>query len=312
MKVSFHTPVLLKEVVDSLNVRPGRTYVDGTVGGGGHAFEILKESDPGGMLIGIDVDSDAIRASRDRLKEFGKRAFLIQDNFSNLRSVLDDLHVERVDGILFDLGVSSHQLTSQSRGFSFSSTAPLDMRMNQSAERSAYDLVNDLSEQQLAKIIREYGEEVRARRVARAIVVRRKVTPIRTTSELAQLIADVTRHQARRGKIHPATKTFQALRIAVNDELTRLHDSINTGVDMLQSGGRFAIISFHSLEDRIVKNMFRTFEKGCICPRDFPVCTCGQEKKVRVLTKKPITPKAGELAVNPRARSAKLRTAERI
>jgi len=308
----FHKPVMLKEAVDSLNCKPGRVFLDGTVGGGGHAYEILTRTAPDGILVGIDFDDDAIHEARQKLKTFGDRKLLVKGNFANLKKILTDLQIEKVDGILLDLGVSSHQLETPGRGFSFSADAPLDMRMDQIGGSSACDLVNDLSEKELVKIVRDYGEEVRARRIVRAILAKRKVSPVRTTGELARIIADVSPCHSRRGRIHPATRTFQALRIAVNDELANLHKAINDGIDVLNKGGRFSVISFHSLEDRITKNLFRSWEKGCVCPPDFPICVCNRKSKLKVLTRKPVTPGEVELNSNPRARSAKLRTAMRI
>lgn len=308
----FHKPVMLREVIDSLRCRSGYAYVDGTLGGGGHACGILKETDPDGVLVGIDVDEDALIESRKRLAVFGDRAVLVRDNFANIKRILTELHIEKVAGIILDLGVSSHQLEVASRGFSFTADAPLDMRMDQSSRISAYDLVNTLSEEELTKIIREYGEERRARRVARAIIARRKISPVETTGDLAALIANVLPQKQKRVRIHPATKIFQAFRIAVNNELASLHKALADGIDLLDTGGRFSVISFHSLEDRIVKNAFRSWEKGCICPSDFPVCVCNRKAKLRVLTRKPMTPDENEIDSNPRARSARLRTAERI
>ena len=312
MTSSFHKPVMLKEVIDSLNCRPGRVFLDGTLGGGGHAYEILKHTAPDGILVGIDFDDDAIHETRQKLKTFGDRKVLVKGNFANLNKILADLQIEKVDGILLDLGVSSHQLETPDRGFSFSADAPLDMRMNQTGGLSAYDLVNDLSEKELVKILRDYGEEIRARRIVRAILAKRKVSPVRTTGELAGIIADAVPYHLRRGRIHPATRTFQALRIAVNDELANLHKAINDGIDVLNEGGRFSVISFHSLEDRITKNLFRSWERGCVCPPDFPICVCNRKSKLKVLTRKPVTPGEVEIHSNPRARSAKLRTAMRI
>jgi 16S rRNA (cytosine1402-N4)-methyltransferase len=312
IETSFHTPVMLQEAVDSLNCRSGSIILDGTIGGGGHACEILKRTAPDGILIGIDMDDDALRESRRKLKPFGERLFLMQGNFADMKTILSNFNIQAIDGILLDLGVSSHQLETETRGFSFSSDAPLDMRMNQRSSFNAYDLVNTTSERELERIIREYGEEFRARKIVAAISSHRKSAPIRTTRELAQIVVTAMPRPTGRKKIHPATKTFQALRIAVNDELSNLHKSLNDGIDLLRTKGRFSVISFHSLEDRIVKNVFRAWEKGCICPPDFPVCSCNRKKKLKVITKKPVTPGAAEINSNPRARSARLRTAERV
>jgi 16S rRNA (cytosine1402-N4)-methyltransferase len=308
----FHTPVMQKEVVEALKLKPGGIYVDGTVGGGGHAFEILEKITPNGMLIGIDLDDDALAASEIHLKSFGRRKILVKGNFADVDKILDTLGVKQVDGILLDLGVSSHQLDTPDRGFSFSLDAPLDMRMDKSRGLTAYDLVNTMSCKDLERIIREYGEEFMAGRIARAIEAKRKTAPIQTTAELAALIYHLSPPAVRRKKIHPATKTFQAVRIAVNDELESLHKAIHHGVEALKTGGRISIIAFHSLEDRMVKDTFRSWEKGCICPPGFPFCTCGRKQTLKIISRKPITAGANEIESNARARSAKLRTAERV
>lgn len=309
---AFHEPVLLKEAVASLNLKPGGIYVDGTVGGGGHAGEILRETAPDGILIGIDADAEAIRASAARLAVFGGRKILVQGNFADMDTILTKLGKTEVDGILLDLGVSSHQLDKAERGFSFQTDAPLDMRMDVAQDFSAYDLVNTAAERELTQIIRDYGEEPAARRIARSIVARRKTAPLQTTAELAALIAKSVPRTSGRRKIHPATKTFQAVRIAVNRELASLTRAIATGAGLLCPSGRFSIISFHSLEDRIVKNAFSAREGRCVCPPDFPRCVCQPVATLRVLTRKPVRPGDEEIAANPRARSARLRTAERI
>lgn len=309
---SYHIPVMQQEVIESLRCHSGGVYVDGTVGGGGHSYEILKRSSPDGVLICIDIDDNALRESEKRLKLFGKRKILVKGNYADINNILYALNIMEVDGILLDLGVSSHQLETAERGFSFSLDAPLDMRMDQSHGPSAYDMIHTLSEEELEKIIREYGEEAMARRIAKVIVKRRKITPIKSTVELAQIVVGAIPAQLRTKRIHPATKTFQALRICVNCELANLYNAIHRGVDVLRKSGRFSIISFHSLEDRIVKDTFRSWEKGCICPPDFPRCSCERKPKLKVLTRKPITPQDAEIESNPGARSAKLRTAERI
>ncbi len=309
---SFHTPVMQREVVESLHLRPGGIYVDGTIGGGGHAFEILRETSPNGLLIGIDVDDDALRESEERLKLFGNRKIIVKGNFADIDTILEKLNIKGVDGILLDLGVSSYQLKTADRGFSFSLNATLDMRMDQSHGPSAYDIINTFPEKELVKIIKDYGEEIMAERIVKAISVRRKVTPIKTTADLADIIARAVPSRFKPKKIHPATRTFQAIRISVNSELLNLYNAIDRGVDVLKKSGRFSIISFHSLEDRIIKNCFRSWEKGCNCPPDIPVCACHRKAKLKVLTKKPLTPAASEIESNPKARSAKLRTAERI
>jgi 16S rRNA (cytosine1402-N4)-methyltransferase len=308
----FHKPVLVGEVIASLQCRTGVVYVDGTLGGGGHAFEILRNSAPDGRLIGIDADGDAIREAQKRLAPFGDRAILVKGNFADMETTLSGMNIEKVEGILLDLGVSSHQLDTAERGFSFTLDAPLDMRMDRVRGPSAYDLVHTLSEEELGELIRKFGEERMAGRIARAIVKRRALSPIRTTANLAGVVAGALPGTRRPSRIHPATRTFQALRIAVNDELVNLHRAITGGMECLKPGGRFSVISFHSLEDRIVKNAFRAAEKGCICPPDLPVCACGRKPTMKVVTRKPVVPGKDEIRDNPRARSAKLRTAERI
>ncbi|MHB8771702.1 MAG: 16S rRNA (cytosine(1402)-N(4))-methyltransferase RsmH [Syntrophales bacterium] len=308
----FHRPVMVTEVVAALRPRAGAVVVDGTVGGGGHAEAILESTAPDGILIGIDADGEALAAAGRRLARFGKRAILVKGNFADMEGILAEQKIGTVDGILLDLGVSSHQLDSPERGFSFSQEAPLDMRMDRSRPKSAADLVNSLPWEELARIIKGFGEERMAGRIARAIVAERNRSPIRTTTALAGIVVRTLPPGTERQKIHPATRTFQALRIAVNDELTSLRRAIEDGTERLKPEGRFSIISFHSLEDRIVKNAFRAGEKGCTCPPDLPVCGCNGKPKLRVITRKPVTPGDEELGSNPRARSAKLRTAERI
>lgn len=303
---------MVREILEALRCKPGGIYVDGTVGGGGHALAILRASSPDGILVGIDQDDDALSESEKSLQAFGDRKILVKGNFADVDGILARLHIGEVDGLLLDLGVSSHQLDTVDRGFSFSSEAPLDMRMDQDRKVRAADLVNGLAEKELAGIIREYGEEIKAAKIARAIAERRKTMPLETTSELASLIVKTLGGTGKRGGIHPATRTFQALRIAVNEELKNLHGGVFKSVPCLKKGGRFSIISFHSLEDRIVKNAFRALEKGCICPSDFPVCSCGRKPQLKVLTKRPVRPAPEEIEENPRSRSAKLRTAERI
>jgi 16S rRNA (cytosine1402-N4)-methyltransferase len=311
MNAPFHIPVMLREAVDLLDCKPGGVYVDGTLGGGGHAYEILQRTSPDGILVGIDCDNDAIESSRKRLQSFGNRSIVVNSNFVEMKSILEDLDIAQVDGILLDLGVSSHQLEEVERGFSFSKKAPLDMRMDRSRRRTAADIVNGSPEGELKNIIKKYGEEREAGRIARAIARQRKESPLETTTELAELIASAKRVKGGT-RIHPATKTFQALRIAVNEELQNLHKSLDDAVDLLGKEGRLSVISFHSLEDRIVKDFFRHGEKDCICPPDFPVCRCNKVRTLKVLTRRPVTPGEDELKANPRARSAKLRAAVRI
>ncbi|MFA5181412.1 MAG: 16S rRNA (cytosine(1402)-N(4))-methyltransferase RsmH [Syntrophales bacterium] len=308
----FHKPVLLREVIASLGCKAGGVYVDGTVGGAGHAIEILEESGPDGFLIGIDADEEALQEAEKRLNPFHGRFTLARGNFGDVGNILAGLNVCDVDGILLDLGVSSHQLDVAERGFSFSKEALLDMRMDFRQQTSAYTLVNTLPESSLAKIIREYGEETMAKRIARAIVRERKSKRIETTTELANIILSVIPKKMHGHRLHPATKTFQALRIAVNNELSSLQNALTDGIDRLRTGGRFSVISYHSLEDRMVKTSFRSYESACICPHDMPVCNCQRQAKARVVYRRPVTPSDEEISDNPRARSAKLRTAERI
>jgi 16S rRNA (cytosine1402-N4)-methyltransferase len=308
----YHEPVLIREVLESLVLKPGGIYVDGTVGGGGHAQAILAATAPDGIVIGIDRDDDALSESAKVLEAFGTRMFLVKGNYADMKGILSRLGMERVDGIVLDLGVSSHQLETAGRGFSFTKPAPLDMRMDRDAPWTARELVNTADPRELKRILREYGEELQAGRIARAIVERRKAGPIETTDELAGIIASAMPARMSHGRIHPATRTFQALRIAVNDELESLHRGIASGIDSLKEGGRFSVISFHSLEDRMVKDLFRDASRGCRCPPDLPVCACGGRPRLRVITRKPVRPGEEEVEHNPRARSAKLRTAERI
>ena len=310
--MSFHhISVLLHETVESLAIRPDGIYVDGTLGGGGHGFAVASRLQQGGMLIGIDQDEDAVRAAGERLESFGSRVRIVRDNYVNLPSVLDSFGIDRVDGIYLDLGVSSYQLDTAERGFSYMEDAPLDMRMDRRKERTAADLVNGCSEQELARIIRDYGEDRCARSIARHIVEVRKKQRIETTGELTAIIRRSIPKKLQVGGGHPAMRTFQALRIELNGELEVLEQSIDRMIDRLKPGGRLSIITFHSLEDRIVKNGFRKNENPCICPPDFPVCVCGRKSKGRVITGKPILPSEREREENTRARSAKLRVFER-
>lgn len=306
----FHEPVMLEEVLEWLLVERRGVYVDGTVGGGGHAEAILKNTDA--MLVGIDWDDDALAFAEKRLRKFGSRKILIKENFVNLKAILERLNIEKVNGVLLDLGVSSHQLDAAERGFSFSQQAPLDMRMNRELEVSAYDMVNRFAQHELEKIIRGYGEEKMAARIARAISNRRRIAPIRTTTELADIVTSCVPLNYKRQKIHPATKTFQALRIAVNGELDNIRPAVHAAVESLNVGGRLCVISFHSLEDRLVKTALRDLAETCVCPKDVPVCVCQKKAQVKILTKKALTPTAAEMQNNPRSRSAKLRVAGRI
>lgn len=308
----FHRPVLLAEAMAALNVRAGGVYVDGTVGGGGHALEILRLSAPDGILIGIDLDGDALRNAEEVLRPFGNRVKLVRGNYSQLAAISKSLQVENCDGILLDLGVSSHQLNEAGRGFSFLHDGPLDMRLDQRSEVTAHSIINFAPKDRLETIIRTYGEEVMARRIAEAIVKRRSISPIETTGELEDIIFHALPRPRRTGRIHPATKTFQAVRIAVNKELDHLSAVIDSAFDLLAPGGRLSIISFHSLEDRLVKRGFAALAATCICPPRSPVCNCTGTARARLITKRSITPSESEKTANPRARSARLRTVERI
>ena len=307
-----HVSVLPQEVMHYLCPRSGGIYIDGTVGGGGHAELILEQSGPDGRLIGFDRDPAALAAAGERLRRFGDRVELIHDNFTGLRHQLGRLGISGVNGILLDLGVSSHQLDTPERGFSFQFNAPLDMRMNTEEGMSAADLVNEAPEEELTDIIFRFGEERWARRIAKTIVTARSEAQILTTGQLAALVSRAIPRKAQEERIHPATRTFQALRIAVNQELASLEEALAGMVDLLQPGGRIAIISFHSLEDRIVKESFRQYIGRCTCPRDFPRCVCGARAQLKVLTAKPVMATPEEVAANPRARSAKLRAAEKL
>lgn len=308
---NIHVPVLLRECIEGLNIKPDGVYVDGTLGRAGHSVEILKRLQTG-RLIGIDRDETAIEEAQKKLLEFSDKATLVHGNFRELTAILERLGVPEVDGMLFDLGVSSPQLDDASRGFSYMQDAPLDMRMDRSSSLTAYDIVNTWPESELKRILFEYGEERYAPRIAVALVKQRQTKPVESTLELSEIIRSAMPGAALREKQHPAKRSFQAIRIAVNDELASISDMLTGAVDKLKPGGRLAVISFHSLEDRIVKNAFLSREKGCTCPRDFPVCVCGFKQTLRTVTRKPITAGQEELEKNPRARSAKLRIAERI
>ncbi len=305
-----HKPVLLDECIEMLNIRPGGVYVDGTLGRAGHSREIARRLN-GGRLICIDQDTAAIQAAEERLAPWRDRVTLVHGNFSDLADILRDAGVSGVDGALFDLGVSSPQLDDASRGFSYMQDAPLDMRMDDTAALTAWEVVNTWSQEELRRILYEYGEERYAPAVARAIVRARETSPVETTLELVEIVRSAMPPAALREKQHPAKRTFQAVRIAVNGELDVLPPMLEAAVDSLNPGGRLAVITFHSLEDRIVKQTLREQAWGCTCPREFPVCVCGKKPKIRLVTRKPIVPGAAELSENPRARSAKLRAAEK-
>ena len=307
-----HKSVLLEETIQNLAIRPGGVYVDGTLGGGGHSQRILEESGTTGLLVGIDQDGDAIKAAGERLKPFGERVRIVRGNFSEMPAILRSLDIEKVDGIVLDLGVSSYQLDEASRGFSYMADAPLDMRMDQRGTVTAADIVNGYSQKELTRILRDYGEERYAGLIAAAIVRTREEKPIATTGELVAVIRSSIPVKAQKSGGHPAKKTFQAIRIELNAELAVLRESLDGMIDLLTDGGRIAVITFHSLEDRIVKEAFRRNENPCTCPPDFPVCVCGKKSKGKVITRKPIVPSGEEQSLNSRSKSAKLRVFERV
>jgi len=306
----FHTSVLLDEALHYLAVQPGGRYVDCTLGAGGHALAIMRETEQGGVLLGIDADPHAIEFARGTLEEYAESVQLVNDNFRNLKSVAEKLNFTPVHGVLFDLGISSMQLAEEGRGFSFQTEAPLDMRFSETQAVTAADILNDYREDDLANLIWEYGEERYSRRIARAIV---RARPLQTTTQLANTIQRaVPDGRPRKGRIHPATRTFQALRIAVNDELAALTTALEQARDILGPGGRLVVIAFHSLEDRIVKQFFQREARDCICPPEQPVCTCNHRATLKTLTRRPVKPGDEEIERNPRSRSARLRAAERI
>ena len=311
-KIEFsHRSVLLDECMEGLAIKPDGTYIDGTAGGGGHSSEIAKQLDSG-RLIAIDQDEAAIMAATARLEPLGKNVRVVRSNFCEISRVCDDLGIEKIDGVLLDLGVSSYQLDTPERGFSYNSDAPLDMRMDKRKALSAYEVVNNYSAEELRRILYEYGEERFAPKIATAIVREREKKPIETTAELTNIIKYAMPPAAREGGHHPAKRSFQAIRIEVNGELDVIEPAIRASVERLSSGGRIAIITFHSLEDRIVKQAFASLASGCTCPKEFPVCVCGNKPKVRLVNRKPILPSKEELEENPRSRSAKLRVAEKL
>ena len=306
-----HKSVLLDECIEALKIRPDGIYLDGTLGGAGHSYEIARRLTTG-RLIGVDRDAVALQAAGERLAPFASCVTTVHSNFSELEHILDDLGVDAVDGMLFDLGVSSPQLDDAERGFSYMADAPLDMRMNKDDTLTAAELVNLREQDELRRILYEYGEERYAPQIAAAIVRRREKAPIRTTLELVEVIRSAMPPQALREKQHPAKRSFQAIRIAVNDELGAVSKMMRTAFSRLKPGGRLAVITFHSLEDRIVKSEMQLAARGCTCPPEFPVCVCGKKPLIRIVTRKPIVSGARELEENPRARSAKLRVAERL
>lgn len=306
-----HVSVMLNECIDALDIKPDGTYCDLTTGGGGHSLEIAKRLDKG-TLICFDRDIEAIEAAKKRLAEHISKVIFVHENFSHFDEALDRLGIDRVDGVLADLGVSSYQLDNSERGFSYMNDAPLDMRMDRNAPITAYDVVNGYSEFDLKRIIRDYGEENFAPSIARKIVAERAKAPIETTLQLTDIIKSAMPAKAKQGGHHPAKRTFQAIRIAVNGELDVIPPTVRSVTERLKKGGRFAVITFHSLEDRLVKTGFNEAAEGCTCPRSFPICVCGNVPKVKVITKKPILPGQDEIEINPRSRSAKLRVCEGV
>jgi 16S rRNA (cytosine1402-N4)-methyltransferase len=310
-QIFAHRSVMLMPCMDALSIKPDGIYVDGTAGGGGHSYEIAKRLDTG-LLIAIDQDEAAIKAASAKLAPLGERARVVRSNFCHVSDVLDSLGIEKIDGILLDLGVSSYQLDTPERGFSYMADAPLDMRMDARAEKTAYDVVNTYSEFDLRRILFDYGEERFAPRIASRIVQAREAKPIETTGELTSIIKSAIPAAAREGGHHPAKRSFQAIRIEVNAELDVIRPALEAAAKRLNPGGRMAVITFHSLEDRIVKQTFADMASGCTCPRGLPVCVCGKTPTVKVISRKPILPDGEELENNPRSRSAKLRVAEKL
>ena len=306
-----HKSVLLEETIDGLNIKPDGIYVDGTLGGAGHASEVCRRLSAKGRFIGIDQDQDAIVAASDRLAAYEDRVTIIRSNYCYMANELHSLGIQKVNGIVLDLGVSSYQLDNEERGFTYRTDAPLDMRMDQRQSRTAADIVNGYEEKELCRIIRDYGEDKFAKNIAKHIVAARQQSPIRTTGELTEIIRQSIPMKMQVTGGHPAKRTFQAIRIELNRELDVLRESLDGMIDLLDDGGRICIITFHSLEDRIVKTIFRKNENPCTCPSDFPVCVCGKKSKGKVITRKPILPTTAEQEENPRSKSAKLRIFER-
>lgn len=305
-----HKSVLLNETIDGLNIKPDGIYVDGTLGGGGHAYEVGRRLGEKGSIVGIDQDAAAIEAASARLKGFGEKVTIVRSNYCDMKSKLHELGIDKVDGIVLDLGVSSYQLDTAERGFSYREDAPLDMRMDTRQKMTARDIVNDYTEADLYRVIRDYGEDKFAKNIAKHIVQARAVKPVETTAELSEIIRASIPMKFQKKSGHPAKRTFQAIRIELNRELDVLRDSLDDMIDLLNPGGRLCIITFHSLEDRIVKSAFRKNENPCTCPPDFPVCVCGKKSKGSIITKKPILPSEEELEYNSRSKSAKLRIFE--
>lgn len=307
-----HRSVLLEETIEYLNIRPDGIYVDGTLGGAGHSSEICKWLSDSGRLIGIDQDEDAIRAATKRLEPYKEKVTIIRDNYCNMKTRLEEIGIQGVDGILLDLGVSSYQLDDPERGFTYRECAPLDMRMDRRQSKTARDIVNGYSELDLYRIIRDYGEEKFAKNIARHIVARRQEKPIETTEELNDIIKAAIPAKVRATGGHPSKRTYQAIRIELNHELEVLNNSLDDMIDLLLPGGRLCVITFHSLEDRMVKTIFKRNENPCTCPPNFPVCTCGKKSKGSMITRKPVVPGDQELEENPRSKSSKLRVFEKI
>ena len=305
-----HKSVLLNETIDGLNIKPDGIYVDGTLGGGGHAYEVCRRLGEKGSIVGIDQDAAAIEAASARLKDFGEKVTIVRSNYCDMKSKLHELGIDKVDGIVLDLGVSSYQLDTAERGFSYREDAPLDMRMDTLQKMTARDIVNDYTEADLYRVIRDYGEDKFAKNIAKHIVQARAVKPVETTAELSEIIRASIPMKFQKKSGHPAKRTFQAIRIELNRELDVLRDSLDDMIDLLNPGGRLCIITFHSLEDRIVKSAFRKNENPCTCQPDFPVCVCGKKSKGSIITKKPILPSEEELEYNSRSKSAKLRIFE--
>ena len=305
-----HKSVLLNETIDGLNIKPDGIYVDGTLGGGGHAYEVCRRLGEKGSIVGIDQDAAAIEAASARLKDFREKVTIVRSNYCDMKSKLHELGIDKVDGIVLDLGVSSYQLDTAERGFSYREDAPLDMRMDTRQKMTARDIVNDYTEADLYRVIRDYGEDKFAKNIAKHIVQARAMKPVETTAELSEIIRASIPMKFQKKSGHPAKRTFQAIRIELNRELDVLRDSLDDMIDLLNPGGRLCIITFHSLEDRIVKSAFRKNENPCTCPPDFPVCVCGKKSKGSIITKKPILPSEEELEYNSRSKSAKLRIFE--
>ena len=306
-----HKSVLLKETIDGLKIKPDGIYVDGTLGGGGHASEVARRLSDKVSIIGIDQDAAAIEAAGIRLKDFGEKVIIVRSNYCDMKSQLGKLGIDKVDGIVLDLGVSSYQLDTAERGFSYREDAPLDMRMDRRQKMTARDIVNDYEERELYRVIRDYGEDKFAKNIAKHIVAARQKAPIETTGQLTEIIRASIPMKFQKKSGHPAKRTFQAIRIELNQELEVLKNSLDAMIDLLNPGGRLCIITFHSLEDRIVKSAFRKNENPCTCPSDFPVCVCGKISKGSIITRKPILPSKEEMEENSRAKSAKLRIFER-